>query len=65
MTPSLARGSHLLKNQLVLKTPGTSLLLEIGTRRPEQDEVLYPGIDLRMPAGRAGFAHADGTPYER
>jgi hypothetical protein len=25
-------------------------------------EVAYPGIDLRVPKGRAGFAHADGRP---
>jgi uncharacterized cupin superfamily protein len=52
-------------HQLQNRTARDVLLLEIGSRRPEQDEVFYPGIDLRMPAGRAGFTHADGAPYER
>jgi len=40
-----------------------AVILEVGTRRPDDDEVLYPGIDLRLPRGRPGFTHADGTPY--
>jgi uncharacterized cupin superfamily protein len=52
-------------HQLQNRTAREALLLEIGSRRPQQDDVVYPGIDLRMPAGRAGFTHADGTPYER
>lgn len=40
-----------------------ALLLEVGTRTPGGDEVAYPGLDLRVVAGRPGFAHADGTPY--
>jgi uncharacterized cupin superfamily protein len=40
-----------------------ALLLEVGTRTPGGDEVGYPGLDLRVVAGRPGFAHADGTPY--
>jgi uncharacterized cupin superfamily protein len=40
-----------------------ALLLEVGTRAPGGDEVLYPGLDLRVVAGQPGFAHADGTPY--
>jgi hypothetical protein len=35
----------------------------VGSRRPEIDEVFYPGIDLRVVKGRRSFAHADGTPY--
>jgi uncharacterized cupin superfamily protein len=40
-----------------------ALLLEVGTRTPGGDEVQYPGLDLRVVAGRPGFAHADGTPW--
>ena len=40
-----------------------ALLLEVGTRTPGGDEVAYPGLDLRVVAGRPGFAHADGSPY--
>lgn len=40
-----------------------ALLLEIGSRKTEQDEGDYPDIDLRFLKGRAGYAHKDGTPY--
>jgi uncharacterized cupin superfamily protein len=40
-----------------------AVLLEIGSRRPETDEVFYADIDLRCLPGRR-FAHRDGTPYE-
>lgn len=40
-----------------------ALMLEVGTRTPSGDEVQYPGLDLRVVAGRPGFAHADGTPW--
>lgn len=40
------------------------LLLEIGSRRPEEEEVIYPGIDLKLPRGVRAFTHADGTPYD-
>jgi uncharacterized cupin superfamily protein len=39
-----------------------ALLLEIGSRRPEEDTVDYPGIDLRWSAA-TGDTHKDGTPY--
>lgn len=50
---------HHLQNRGEL--PAT--VLEIGTRRPDQDEVFYPDIDLKAIKGRAGYAYADGTPY--
>ncbi len=40
-------------------------VLEIGSRRPAEDEGDYPDIDLYFLKGRAGFAHKDGTPYPR
>jgi len=52
---------HHLQN----RTGQEAVVLEIGTRLPDQDEVLYPGIDLRLPKGRPGFAHNDGTLYEK
>jgi uncharacterized cupin superfamily protein len=39
------------------------LVLEVGTRLPEEDEAFYPDIDLYALKGRAGYAHKDGTPY--
>jgi uncharacterized cupin superfamily protein len=40
-----------------------AVFLEIGTRRPDEDQVFYSGIDLMLPQGRSGYAHRDGTPY--
>ena len=42
-----------------------AVVLEVGSRAPDQDDVLYPGIDLTLPKGnpRPGFARSDGTPY--
>ncbi len=48
-------------HQLVNRGDRAALLLEIGTRRPESDEVVYPDIDLRCLPGRV-FAHRDGRP---
>lgn len=40
-----------------------ALLLEVGTRCPdEEEEVDYPDIDLRLARG-GRFTHRDGTPY--
>jgi uncharacterized cupin superfamily protein len=38
-------------------------LVEVGSRRPEDDEVTYPDIDLKALKGRDGYAHRDGQPY--
>jgi uncharacterized cupin superfamily protein len=38
-------------------------MLEIGSRRPAEDEGEYPDIDLRFLKGRGGYAHKDGKPY--
>ncbi len=42
-----------------------AVLLEIGARRPEQDAVAYPDIDLALCAGSREFLHRDGTAYPR
>jgi len=39
------------------------LFLEVGTRRPEEDEAFYSDIDMQALKGRAGYTHRDGTPY--
>jgi uncharacterized cupin superfamily protein len=39
-----------------------AVLLEVGTRRPQDDAAFYPDIDLRVLVGRR-YAHRDGTPY--
>src|SRR5208282_4422265 len=38
-----------------------ALILEIGSRRPQEEVVEYPDIDLRW--GASGKTHKDGTPY--
>lgn len=40
-----------------------ALLLEIGTRAPDEDIVHYPDIDLFLPRGREDYTHKDGRPY--
>jgi len=40
-----------------------ALILEVGSRKPAEDEGDYPDIDLRFLKGRAGFVHKDGTPF--
>ncbi len=54
-----AQDGHHLQN----RSTADALVLEIGTRRPEEDEVFYPDIDLRALKERAGYAHRDGRPY--
>jgi uncharacterized cupin superfamily protein len=41
---------------------GDALILEIGSRRPDEDIVSYPDIDLRWSAA-TGYTHKDGTRY--
>ena len=38
-------------------------MLEIGSRKPADDEGDYPDIDLYCLKGDEGYAHKDGTPY--
>jgi uncharacterized cupin superfamily protein len=40
-----------------------AVVLEVGSRRPADDEAWYPDIDLHALRNRAGYAHRDGTPY--
>lgn len=40
-----------------------AVLLEVGSRRPDDDALAYPGIDLRIDAGEALYRHLDGAPY--
>jgi uncharacterized cupin superfamily protein len=52
----VADGHHLQN-----RSERPAVILEVGSRRPDQDVTEYPDIDLRWePAGRV---HKDGTPY--
>ncbi|HEY2591198.1 MAG TPA: cupin domain-containing protein [Steroidobacteraceae bacterium] len=54
----VADGHHLQN-----RSAREAVVLEIGSRRPEEDDVDYPDIDLRAPRGRNGFTHKNGTRY--
>jgi uncharacterized cupin superfamily protein len=52
-------------HQLVNRSKADASYLEVGTRRPDADEVDYPDIDLRV-VGRNGqriYVHKDGKPW--
>lgn len=53
-----ANGHH-----LVNRSGADALLLEVGARRPEQDGVDYPDIDLFIPEGTRAYHHRDGRPF--
>lgn len=52
-----ASGHHLQN-----RSGAEALVLEVGSRRPEQDVVDYPDIDLRWTQA-TGNTHKDGRPY--
>lgn len=56
-----AADGHHLQN----RSSRTAVVLEIGARRTEEDEVDYPDIDLKSPRGRGRYMHKDGTAYEQ
>lgn len=53
----VADGHHLQN-----RSDRDAVVLEVGTRRPQDDEVFYPDIDLRALKGRQ-IAHRNGEPY--
>lgn len=53
---------HHMKNE----TSEPVVFFVIGSRKPEQDHVVYPDIDLDLPANgtaKRPYRHKDGTPY--
>jgi uncharacterized cupin superfamily protein len=54
-----ARDGHHLQN----RSARDALVLEVGTRSPEEDAVFYPDIDLQLKQGRSGFVRGNGEPY--
>ena len=53
-----ANGHH-----LVNRSGREAVVLEVGSRREDQDAVDYPDIDLRIPEGARRYHHKDGRPY--
>ena len=54
-----APDGHHLQN----RSQREAVLLEIGGRRPGEDGVDYPDIDLMLKPGSGDYEHRDGTPY--
>lgn len=54
-----ASDGHHLQN----RSSRDAVVLEVGTRRPDDDEVFYPDIDLQLLKGRSGYVHRSGEPY--
>ena len=50
-------------HHLVNRSDADAVLLEVGSRRPNEDGADYPDIDLMIPAGTRDFHHKDGRPY--
>lgn len=40
-----------------------AVLLEVGTRNPKGDGVVYPDVDLDLHLNEEDYRHKDGTPY--
>jgi uncharacterized cupin superfamily protein len=53
----VANGHHLQN-----RSDRTAVILEMGSRRPEQDVCTYSDIDLVW-SKAGGDTHKDGTPY--
>ncbi len=50
---------HCLQN----RSAAIAVVLEVGSRKEQDDEAHYPDIDLHALKGRAGYAHKDGQLY--
>ena len=54
-----AADGHCLQN----RSGAEAVILEVGSRRPDEDGCDYPDIDLMLKPGETGYSHKDGTPY--
>ena len=54
-----ANGHH-----IVNRSDTTAVLLEVGSRRPDEDRVVYPDIDLTYDGRETFYRHKDGRPYD-
>ena len=50
-------------HHIVNRSDRTAVLLEVGTRRPAEDRVEYPDIDMIYTGGETFYRRRDGTPY--
>src|SRR5579884_517222 len=58
--PAGVANGHHIQN----RSGAEAVLLEIGSRKPDQDGCDYPDIDLILHEGETGYRHRDGTPYD-
>lgn len=58
--PAGVPDGHHLQN----RSQAEVVVLEIGSRRPDEDAVDYPDIDLVIDKGDHVYKHRDGTPYD-
>jgi uncharacterized cupin superfamily protein len=58
--PAGVPNGHHLRN----RSDRDTVLLEVGSRRPEADVCDYPDLDMVIKP-EAGFCHRDGRPYAR
>jgi uncharacterized cupin superfamily protein len=49
-------------HHLVNRGSAPAVVLEVGTRRPD-DRTVYSDIDMVAEPGEHGFRHRDGSPY--
>jgi uncharacterized cupin superfamily protein len=47
------------------RSAAAARLLEVGSRRPDEDGCEYPDVDLMSRPGARAYLHRDGTPYRR
>lgn len=52
-------------HQLVNHADADALVLEVGSRLPEDDKVVYSDIDLMIEQRADGFVCKDGSPYPK
>ncbi len=57
------KAGHTDGHHLQNRSDRDAVVLEVGTRRPDDDQVFYSDIDLQVLKGRGGYAHRNGEPY--
>jgi uncharacterized cupin superfamily protein len=50
-------------HHLINRSASMAVCLEVGTRAPENDRVVYPDIDMLFDPEKDCYVHKDGTPY--
>ena len=57
--PAGVANGHCLQN----RSDAEAVVLEVGSRKPDEDGTTYPDVDMALPEGASEFTHKDGTPY--